>query len=344
MAAGSILLIAMGSAVVFSARALPAPGDTIRERTDLAVDSDRIIAELSVAKSVAASSPTGVTFTIADRTGDSADDTIEYSWSGEGTSLRRRMNAGTWADLTPSLDAFELLLSTASVDEQVTTTVISTTGEMTLDSFSGWPGFTASNQTRPISATEWVAQTFIWAPPRADLTRVQISRVSFRLSRNGTSGDLQLTIHQSPTPLLATSGNRLGSPATIQTRFLGTTAQWADFFFSDVEFTPGSTTTLALVLSGINSGRGNIAYLNASGAPANAYSFSWSDTGGTLWGPLSGATDNDAPFVVTGRYSYAEQVRATVNRTRFVSASARLVRGTSATLSTAAMLNKPLAP
>jgi prepilin-type N-terminal cleavage/methylation domain-containing protein len=105
----SILMVGMGSALFVSLRATePSTGIAA-----IAADAHEVVAqmtaELQFAKTIPASSANSITITIEDRTGDAADETIVYAWSGTvGDPLTRQFNGGTVIDMIDSVEVFFL--------------------------------------------------------------------------------------------------------------------------------------------------------------------------------------------------------------------------------------------
>ncbi|MDH3583140.1 MAG: prepilin-type N-terminal cleavage/methylation domain-containing protein, partial [Phycisphaerae bacterium] len=77
-----ILLGAMTSALVITARALDHGDSPTRRVDDAAEASRRIVSELKLAISFSELTANAATFTVPDRDGDEAVDTIRYAWSG----------------------------------------------------------------------------------------------------------------------------------------------------------------------------------------------------------------------------------------------------------------------
>ncbi len=116
LAISSILLLALVSAVLLASKALPESAAAVDSREATAVALDVMMSELSVAKNVTVAGATDVRFTVADRTGDLADDTIEYQWSGmAGDPLQRNFNDSGWTIVSPPLKAFALVYGSRNV-------------------------------------------------------------------------------------------------------------------------------------------------------------------------------------------------------------------------------------
>ena len=66
-----------------------------------------------------------MTFTVADRTGDSAADTIRYAWSGvAGDPLTRQINAGTAVTVAANVQSLQLSYDSRSASGQTLLTAV----------------------------------------------------------------------------------------------------------------------------------------------------------------------------------------------------------------------------
>jgi hypothetical protein len=109
----SILLIAIGSAIMLAAKTLPQESDTSRETTWAVMTVEDMATELQYALAFNERTPTSVEFTVADRDSDGARETIRYAWSGTaGDPLERVYNGAPAEDLVVEVEEFELLYDT----------------------------------------------------------------------------------------------------------------------------------------------------------------------------------------------------------------------------------------
>ncbi len=101
-----LVLGAMGSIVVLASRAAPdrAATGALAETTPSALD--RLAAELPFATALVECAGGVLEFRVPDRTGDGAEETIRYQWTGPaGAALQRRMNGSAWERVSGPLDA-----------------------------------------------------------------------------------------------------------------------------------------------------------------------------------------------------------------------------------------------
>lgn len=111
----SILMGAMMSAILISRQAID-DGDSLISRTVAGREAvDEITSDLQLALTITESTATAVTFTVPDRTGDDAAETIRYAWSGiAGDPLTRTFN-GTTVDLTQNVHNLDFTYLTRTI-------------------------------------------------------------------------------------------------------------------------------------------------------------------------------------------------------------------------------------
>jgi hypothetical protein len=103
-----ILSVTLGSVMVLTGRAVALSATQAGEaRVDDLVST--IASEQRFALSVTERTPKSITFTVADRDGDDAPETIRYAWSGlDGDPLTRQLNGGIPVTIVPSVHRFNL--------------------------------------------------------------------------------------------------------------------------------------------------------------------------------------------------------------------------------------------
>ena len=92
----SILLLAVGSAIMLAAKAVPDPDTPDNDTALPARVAADIAAELQMALTFIFRDADTVKFTVADRTGDEVDETIRYDWSGPRVFMEFRPVPGLW--------------------------------------------------------------------------------------------------------------------------------------------------------------------------------------------------------------------------------------------------------
>jgi len=150
-AIASIIFMAIGSAMVLTARAVPQSheADLLLQ---LGQAMDELHTDLQLALAFQERSPTTVQFTVPDRTGNGQPDTIRYAWSGSsGAPLTRQFNNGAVHVIAANVQQFNLDYTieheqtvTSTTWETSETLLASHTGSLLLYDFpvnsSNWPG------------------------------------------------------------------------------------------------------------------------------------------------------------------------------------------------------------
>jgi hypothetical protein len=179
----SVLLLAMGSVMVVSGRAVAVSATHAGEaKVDDAVAA--IASEQRLALEILERSQWSVTFRVPDRDNDGAPETIRYVWSGTaGDSLMRTYNGEPETVFVRDVKNFKLTFLEKTLTPIPAVEVESP--EVLLVSHTGAPGGTNPNYT--MTSTAWCSQYFKPAFP-ADKTVVswQVTRVNVRIGKAGT--------------------------------------------------------------------------------------------------------------------------------------------------------------
>jgi prepilin-type N-terminal cleavage/methylation domain-containing protein len=339
----------IGSIFVLASRALPTARGASETTISATMALDQLAADLRLATNVSAASATAITFTVPDRTGDGAEETISYSWAGAGSPLVRVFNAETASTLEPAPAGFSLSYARRAVTTTQTATTTQDSGELLLSSFGGWTGITPTTATSGLSTTAWASEAFtvdkVTIP--SDATRWYVSRVSLRLGKSLiATPSITVSICLPSASGSPVAGSAVGSSYTVTPGLLTISPAWQDATFSDVSFTDPAIKNLVILCKGTTSG-GQIEYLNSSSAPTDAYTFlSSTDSGGT-WNPSTNRNRNDARFFVYG--GYVRRVQTTVQATSYFLGSVTVTLQPSSDSSTridtgVALLNQPQVP
>ncbi len=192
----SILAIAIGSAITIASRAIPEEHGPADNAIRAAAVADQLATEIQYAISITARSSNMVEFTVADRDGDEADETIRYAWSGTaGDPLTRQYKGGTVMEIMSNVHQFDLSYDleviseeTLGGNESAETLLISHIDIHDLDG-------------RSIKAAEWYGQYFHPSLP-ADAVSWKVTRVGFYARNAGPEdGRAMVQLH------LPTTGN-----------------------------------------------------------------------------------------------------------------------------------------
>jgi len=122
LAISSIIMAALGSAVVVASAALP----TARVEAEAAMESalDRMILEASEAELIKAAGSGVLTFVVPDRNADGQTEHISYTWDGSaGSPIRRTYNKGASEILVAAADSFTATTETSSYTLPLSTKV-----------------------------------------------------------------------------------------------------------------------------------------------------------------------------------------------------------------------------
>jgi len=179
MAIVAVLLLGAQSAVMIASRAVPDAKSPNAMSVRGAAGLERMMGELAYAKALVTASATRVVFTVADRTGDAADETIDYSWAGKGSPVVRVMNGGTPETVFAEADGLALSYDCAtSADPDA----FVASAETTLGSYSGV--LSLGNQS--INASSVIAEVFTPAMP-ANAVSFTVTRAAIVLRQNGSA-------------------------------------------------------------------------------------------------------------------------------------------------------------
>jgi hypothetical protein len=115
-----VLALALSSAMLIAGHSLDDRKEPLRCTAD-ACDAVQVFAgELAFAASVPAAQARTITFTVPDRDGDAAAETITYAWNGTpGSALTRSYKGGTSGTVAANVTNFECIyaLVTSSQDQ-----------------------------------------------------------------------------------------------------------------------------------------------------------------------------------------------------------------------------------
>ena len=134
----AVIAVGLGSAVLMSARAMPASsaGANAAARAGLALDE--VCGDLKYATQIDSSSATHVAFKVADRDGDGVAESIRYEWGGSAGDAVTRTYNGAVTTVLDGADAFEISLDRERHAKVEQTEVVQDSGEVLLSAFNGW--------------------------------------------------------------------------------------------------------------------------------------------------------------------------------------------------------------
>lgn len=305
----SILMVAMGGALMMSSQAVPDADNRTMRIAQAADVLDQITSELTYAIAVTEMTATAVTFTVADRDADSSPETIRYAWSGDaGDPLTRQYKGGTIVEIAQNVEEFELDYITRTETTTETKTEPTVSAEALLASFTGWITVAEPDeQLFRVDRNYWATEQFTVSDLPASASKLTITRVFLQMCQStlGDAGTFSVGVHLPAVPGdPEPAASPIGTPITRSSSTLGSSPAWVEFTFSDVEIaSPG--TDYVIVVKGSDADTlardAEVMRYYAKGAPANGCIGQWTlDQGGT-WSP--GKIDEyDHPFEVYGTY------------------------------------------
>ena len=176
----SILLLAVGSAIVLAAKAIPNAQDQTNVFLTSGKAVDGLLSELQFALGFTQRTATVVEFTVADRDGDTVDETIRYEWSGTaGDPLTRQYNGGPVVPIIDQVQDLVFLYDWHVVSELVPTEVESPEVELARYSSASNPAGFA------VTKLNWIGQYFVPTGLPAPATSWKVTRVKFQARKNG---------------------------------------------------------------------------------------------------------------------------------------------------------------
>ncbi len=222
----SILLVAMGSAIVIAARGLPDPTSPLAEKVDAAEVVRELANEVTYATAVLTASPTELEF-VVNRNG--APTTISYSWSGTpGDPLVRQYDAGTPVNVLDSVQQFNLDYELGS--EAIVVAALPVEGvEIELAKYP-----TASVSTAfQIQKKNWIGQYFQITLP-ADTISWRVTRLVFRAMEDGPANGQTLVQLRLADDITQLPTNTILEQSTMVEADLTPSMTWREFAFSNV--------------------------------------------------------------------------------------------------------------
>lgn len=294
------LMVAIGSVMVLTGRAV---GMSATQAAEVQIDDvvGTFASEHRMALTVTERTPTSITFTVADRNGDGAPETIRYAWSGvAGDPLTRTLNNALPAVVAKGVKKFQLGYLTQTAPAAAPPEVESTTDDLVYSYEVG----TTSAYT--MSMTGWPAQSFVPTLARANATSWRVTQVQLMASR-AVGSTAQLAARSWTVSLCASDA--LGKPnfaapieqQTLTMTGLSTGMAWSPVIsFTNAAQNLSPTQQYWIVVSqSILSTTGSVGFDSASTATANP--FAATSTSGTSWATFTG---RDMKIRVYGRYKY----------------------------------------
>ena len=267
----SMLLVAIGSAIMLAAKTLPQGSNASSETSTAAMTIEDIASELQFALDFNERSATEVEFTVADRDGDGIRETIRYVL--DGVDLERHYNGGSGLDVLEDVEEFELVYETTVRTETIPTTIANDEVEIATHSSE------TVVQDHITTPSNWIGQYFLPTSLPADTIDWTVTRGLVRARREGSATGMtkvQLIVPDAGNLPTTTIVDQVIMVETL----LGAAYEWEEYTFGNaVAFPPSQGLCLVLEFS--------------SGGDASAISY---DTGAILSGRVE-TTDGGTSWV-----------------------------------------------
>lgn len=203
-----------------------------QQRTVTALAMNRMRREIRHAITVAGLTANGIEFTHPDITGDDADDTIAYAWSGTtGDPLTRSLNGGTAQVLVSHCNDLTFQIEVGGQVDSVSAPT--ETAEVLIASHDTYPdGYANTINESAVTSSKYVAQTF--TPTYDGAASFRITRVKMSLKKTDwwVWGTLTVGIHGAQDGTVDPSSSPIDevdySISNLSTGYL-----WEEFNFSD---------------------------------------------------------------------------------------------------------------
>jgi len=186
----SIVLLAVGSAIVLSARSLDAASSgSVTQTLQARQIADQVAADLKMAIAFTERTSTAVTFSVPDRNGDGQVEYIRYAWAGPGGAITRQYTSGsnvTVGTLATSAQSFDINWVLRTVGSGTATSGGSQveSAEQVLIFHNG----AAGSNIRPfvVSTTAYPGEYFKPTLPNGTVSW-KITKLKLMLARNGSA-------------------------------------------------------------------------------------------------------------------------------------------------------------
>lgn len=291
----SILAGAAGSAIVIATRAAQLGAGDASEWPDTTEAADRIGANLEVAIGFTERTDTAVTFTVPDRDGDGAPETLRYAWSGiAGDPLVYQYNGGLPATIAQDVHYFDLSYLLRTVAGSPSGSQEQESEEMTLifhdDTGGGQFG------DGKVTTSKTVAQYFHPTLP-TNATSWKITRVKFRAKKKKEQEAALLNIQIARSDVAQKPTSVVLETVEVPDSAIGTSYDWQEGSFSLVSGLDPSA-GYCLVITGLEDTDGSVQFeRNGSPMTPNTHWLTSGDGGATWTNPVD---TSDMRFYVYG--------------------------------------------
>ena len=301
----SIVLIAIGSAVVVASRAIPSTASASDTAVATARMAESIAADLGSAVYLTERTASAVTFTLADRNSDGLPEVMRYAWSGTaGDPLTRQFNSGTAVTVLENVQQFVLTYAIENRIEQYPGPDIESS-ENELISYSSGSGLDLGHAH--VHGTpyiwKWWSQYFKPTFP-VGTTAWSVTRVKFYAKQDNDSVPTTVELELPGADLLP-GGTVLESKTMISSELTGS-YQWIEKTFSSATgLSPGQGLCLTFTTSWNRTAQLQYRVQNASllnvGLSQGTPSWGALATDESLWFYVYGTTKGPGPPQIAAR-------------------------------------------
>jgi prepilin-type N-terminal cleavage/methylation domain-containing protein len=293
----AIVLVALGSVVVLSSRALDATNNgSAMQSAQARGIVDQLASDMKMAIAFSEHTSNAVTFTVPDRNGDSQPETIRYAWSGQGTALTRTYTSGTFSStgtLASNVYGFNLAWMNKSVGPPAPPPPTESP-EQVLIFHNGAAG--SNIKAFGIKSSTWPAEYFKPTLP-ANTVSWKITKLKLMLARNGAAiGNLAVQIR--PVDAAQKPTTTVSATSQVNVLLLSTTAGYVDVPISLANLDP-SKGYCVVITTAISGTPAYASYDSASSDSGMSYC-STTNTGSS-WTTPTGATA--LQYYVYGTYT-----------------------------------------
>lgn len=273
----SIVMVSVGSALFFAARAVP---DADSPTTTLIEDSitlSRIAEDLALATHVTERTAHAITIIVPDRTGDGVPDRIRYTWAGSaGDPLTYALNDGSPENLLDRAQDFSLAYGYTTRTVTIPSGTTTDGPEVLLAEHDVAPVWTWSlNKNKGVG--ERIIPTLSTNAAGYKVTRIQL----MAYSSGSTTGEIPVSIKD-------ISGNTPGSTVyateTLLESSLATEGGWFEVAFPSSQVVPAGQE--AVLQFGPGTGTGTLAAIQIASQGTNPYVYT--EDGDISWYVESG--------------------------------------------------------
>ena len=300
----AVLSVAMGSAVLIASRAID-KGDSSASRTIAAADVvERIKSELRLATGFSQRTAKAVAFTVPDRDGDGAEESIGYAWSGvPGGPLVRTYNDAAPETVAEDVRTFDLAYLVQSIDPP-TSGGGDESPEMLLIAHEDAPGGTIRTYT--VEWERWCAQYFKPTLP-ADAVSWKVTRVQFMARQDRKPFDGVIRVVVSSANAGETPAYPILDEAQVNESSLSSQMSWVNVPFTKVQgIDPSQGLCLVIAHRNGNNGIAVVQYEDGGGMTANTH---WTTTNNLGFSYTAPNTRQDMLFRVYGTVTTSGDAR-----------------------------------